>query len=236
MVPSSHLGLHLTDCEFRCCLRYWLGVPLHSNSYPCPECGGSVDPFGITRLGVVAMAIESPATTPSEMSSLTPLNQLLYPLHGRLLAWYPVPSQDLLMFCSPIGAEASLLHLMFMSFPRCSSYITRTEASSSPSHVLRVGVQRKLTVHLSACQSAGVDFIPLVVESLRGLCSDAISNIRSISHTIGQRENSTESLLKYHQTPVRPPSDRLVAGQCQLLDSSPTNPPPFPRQFDLNLL
>ena len=77
VVPSTPLGLHLTNCEFRCCLHYWFGVPLHSNSYPCPECGGSVDTFGITRLGVAAMAIESPATTTSETSSLTPLNQLL---------------------------------------------------------------------------------------------------------------------------------------------------------------
>ena len=30
VVPSSSLGLHLHDREFRCCLRYWLGVPLHS--------------------------------------------------------------------------------------------------------------------------------------------------------------------------------------------------------------
>ena len=104
--------------------------------------------------------------------------------------------------------------------------LTLAEAASSPGHVLRVGVQRKLTVHLSACRSAGVDSIPLVVESLRRWCSDAISTIRSIGHAIGQRDNSTESLLKYDQTPVRLPSDRLVAGQCQLLDSSPTNPPP----------
>ena len=28
------LGLHLQDREYRCCLRYWLGVSLHSNSFP----------------------------------------------------------------------------------------------------------------------------------------------------------------------------------------------------------
>ena len=51
VVPSTPLGLHLTDCEFRCCLRYWLGIPLHSNSYPCPECGSSADPFGDHQIG-----------------------------------------------------------------------------------------------------------------------------------------------------------------------------------------
>ena len=26
VVPSTALGLHLLDCEFRLCLRYWLGI------------------------------------------------------------------------------------------------------------------------------------------------------------------------------------------------------------------
>ena len=34
VVPSTSLGLHLQDREFRCCLRYWLGIPLHSNPFP----------------------------------------------------------------------------------------------------------------------------------------------------------------------------------------------------------
>ena len=37
-IPSSTLGLHLKDQECRCCLHYWLGVPLHSSSYTCPVC------------------------------------------------------------------------------------------------------------------------------------------------------------------------------------------------------
>ena len=45
-VPSAALGLHLQDQEFRCCLRYWLGVPLHSAPYSCPECSGTADEYG----------------------------------------------------------------------------------------------------------------------------------------------------------------------------------------------
>ena len=51
VVPSAPLGLHLQDREFRCCLRYWLGVPLHSGTYTCPECLGSADPFGDHQVG-----------------------------------------------------------------------------------------------------------------------------------------------------------------------------------------
>ena len=49
LVPSTILGLHLHDREFRCCLRYWLGVPLHSSSYPCPEC--RLDAYGDHQVG-----------------------------------------------------------------------------------------------------------------------------------------------------------------------------------------
>ena len=51
VVPSSSLGLHLHDREFRCCLRYWLGVPLHSTPYPCPECRCTADPYGDHQVG-----------------------------------------------------------------------------------------------------------------------------------------------------------------------------------------
>ena len=51
VVPSSPLGLHIHDKEFRSCLCYWLGVPLHSSSYPCPECGGIADTFGDHQVG-----------------------------------------------------------------------------------------------------------------------------------------------------------------------------------------
>ena len=51
VVPSASLGLHLHDRGFRCCLRYWLGVPLHSSAYSCPECRGMADRFGDHQVG-----------------------------------------------------------------------------------------------------------------------------------------------------------------------------------------
>ena len=50
-VPSSALGLHLQDREFRCCLRYWLGIPLHSSPYTCPECRHTADEHGDHQVG-----------------------------------------------------------------------------------------------------------------------------------------------------------------------------------------
>ena len=50
-VPSLTLGLHLDDQELCCCLRYWLGIPLHSSPYSCPECRGTADQFGDHQVG-----------------------------------------------------------------------------------------------------------------------------------------------------------------------------------------
>ena len=51
LVPTPSLGLHLQDSEFRFCLRYWLGVPMHSNPFPCPECRGTADIMGDHQVG-----------------------------------------------------------------------------------------------------------------------------------------------------------------------------------------
>ena len=51
LVPSTSLGLLLKDREFRCCLRYWLGVHLHGIPFPCPECHGTADTFEDHQVG-----------------------------------------------------------------------------------------------------------------------------------------------------------------------------------------
>lgn len=52
-VPPAALGLLLCDQEFHSCLRYWLGVSLHSTAYSCPtyKCHAIADPFGDHQIG-----------------------------------------------------------------------------------------------------------------------------------------------------------------------------------------
>ena len=56
-----------------------------------------------------------------------------------------------------------------------------------------VGIQRKLTAHLAACREAGVDFYPIVAESLGGRCQDTILFIREIGSLISQRVSKFDS-------------------------------------------
>ena len=60
-------------------------------------------------------------------------------------------------------------------------------AATGPGHAFRVGENRKLAAHLGECRSQGIDFFPLVAESLGGWSYDAISIIQRVGHMLGQR-------------------------------------------------
>ena len=51
VVPSSTLGLHLLNCEFRLCLRYWLGLQLFPDGAQCSVCHTIADPYGDHHAG-----------------------------------------------------------------------------------------------------------------------------------------------------------------------------------------
>ena len=143
----SHL--HLQDQEFRCCLRYWLGVPLHSSPYSCPECHNTADPFGDHQVGcggngdritrhnairdVVFNAAQSAALAPSkEMPNLIP-DSLSRPADVFLPTWSR-------------GRPAALdVHVISPLQQQ-----TMGEAASTPGHALQVGVQRKLPIYQPA--------------------------------------------------------------------------------------
>ena len=73
-------------------------------------------------------------------------------------------------------------------------HLTLVGAASSPGHSLRVGVRRKMSSNLPVCRSAGVNFLPIVVETLGGgwWCPDTITTICFIGQALGQRLNSTD--------------------------------------------
>ena len=98
------------------------------------------------------------------------------------------------------------------------------EAAFTLGHALQVGVERKLASHLSACGSAGVDFIPIVTEVLSGLAEDTISIIRAFGEAIGQRvrpqSSTTCTKQLFHRVPS-PCGGGMLAFGCTASQSSP---------------
>ena len=115
VVPSPPMGLHLQDKEFRSCLRYWLGVSLHSSSYPCPECEGIADVFGDHRVGCGGNGdriprhntVQDALFCAAQSAALVPTKEVLSLLPWfppkRPLAWCPAPAPDLQTSFSPLG-------------------------------------------------------------------------------------------------------------------------------------
>ena len=70
VVPSTKLGLHLKDWEFRLCLRYWLGIQLVGENSLCPICGCQSDTMGTIMSHVEEMLTSFLDITVSVMSFL----------------------------------------------------------------------------------------------------------------------------------------------------------------------
>ena len=65
--------------------------------------------------------------------------------------------------------------------------VTLVDTANLPGSAIQVGVRRKVAFNLSDCWASGLDFIPLIVETLGGWSEEAISTIRSIGRFQGQR-------------------------------------------------
>ena len=223
-VPSSALGLHLQDQEFRCCLRYWLGVPLHSTSYCFPECRSTADPFGDHQVGcggngdriarhnairdVLFLAAQSAALAPTrEAPSVVP-NSQSRPADILLPTW----SRG-----RPVALDITVISPLQQQ--------TLHAAASTPGHALQVGVQRKLTTHLSACRSAGVEFIPIMSETLGGLAEDTITTIRCIGKAMAQRVTPQDSSTCRKHLFYRVAIALWRGNACLWLHRLPTLPP-----------
>ena len=217
VVPSPSLGLRLQDREFRCSLRYWLGVPLHNYPYPCPECRGTADIFGDHQVGcggngdrisrhnnirdVVFTGAQSAAFAPSKEAPGLVTGSLSRPADVFLPSW-------------SCGRPAALdIHVISQLQQQ-----TLSEASVTPGHALQVGVQRKLTSNLPACREAGVECIPIVAETLGGLASlpsapwagdragsmDPLSTIRHIFQRFAIALWRGNACLWFHRHPTLP--------------------------------
>ena len=204
-VPSPILGLHLQDQEFRCCLRYWLGVPLHSAPYPCPECHSTADQFGDHQVGCGGNgdrilrhnAIRDALFTVAQSASLAPSREAL----GVVADSQSRPA-DILLPTWHCGRPAALdIHVISPL-----QDLTLHEAASTPGHALQVGVQRKLSSHLANCRAAGVEFIPVVAETLGGLAEDTIKTVCAIGKAIAQRSSphisSTTTSQLFHRLAI----------------------------------
>ena len=185
-VPSPALGLHLLDCEFRLCLRYWLGLRLFSDGTPCSVCHTTADPYGDHHVGcggngdrilrhnalrdAIFSAAQSAALAPRrEVPSLIP-NSQSRPADVYLPNWK--------RGC-PAALDVSVISTM--------QHATIQGAATTKGHALLAGEARKLSAHADACREVGVSFVPMVFETFGGPSATAVSTIAYLGRLLGQR-------------------------------------------------
>ena len=186
VVPCSALGLHLMDCVFRLCLKYWLGLQMFEDGDRCPVCHVVADPFGDHLVGcggnadriarhnalrdAIFSAAQSAALAPRrEVSSLIP-SSLNRPADVYL------PN---LKGGRPAALDVTVISTMQQA--------TIQGAAISQGHALLVGEERKLAADVDACQAVGVSFIPLVVGTLVGMSASSVSTLACLGRLLGQR-------------------------------------------------
>ena len=186
VVPSSALGLHLLDQEFRLCLKYWLGLQIFEEHQKCPVCLTLADKFGDHHVGcggnadrifrhnslrdAVFSAAQSAALGPrKEVPSLIPGSQHR-PADVYLPCWK--------------GGHPAALDITVISTMQQS---TIQPAADNQGHALLVAETRKFATHGPACQAAGISFTPLAIETLGGLSDATAETISGIGRLIGQR-------------------------------------------------
>ena len=193
VVPSPALGLRLQDKEFRLCLKYWLGLPLYEDYSICSECLRPADPFGDHQMGCGGNG--------DRIHRHDSIRDVLFA--AALAPRKEVPALISGSGCRPadvylpnwLGGRPAALDVSVIS---PLQQRTLFEAANTPGHAVQVGINRKMTSHSSACQSVGVNFIPLIVESLGGWSSEAISTVRAMGCLQGQRLGTPPSESTRH--------------------------------------
>ena len=166
--------------------QIWLGLPLITVSSACPQCLRPVDTFGDHQVGCdgngdqVARhdALRNAIFTAAHSAAL-----YLRKLDPALIVGTQSRPADVFLRTWS-GGRLATLDVMVTSPLQA---LTIQEASTIAVHALEVATSRKLATHLSPCRAAGLDFIPLAVETLDGWFRDAADTIRAIGRLKGQR-------------------------------------------------
>ena len=186
VIPSSSLGLHLQDWEFRLCLQYWLGLRMVEDGIRCPVCQRSADSFGDHQVGCGGNgdrirrhdSLRDAFYSAAQSAALAPRREV-----PSLIPGSSSRPADIYLPHWKRGLPAALDVTVISSLQQ----LTVVGASTTQGHALAVGEERKLAAHAEACRSVGVTFIPLVAESIGGWSDWAEETIRDIGRLQGQR-------------------------------------------------
>ena len=197
VTPSPSLGLHLHPIEFRNSALYRLGRPLFPGPSECPRCPQSNDEMGDHAVGCRSDGdriarhdrLRDAIFTAARTAALAPQREL-----PNLIPGSQDRPADIYIGTWKRGRPAAF-DVTVIS-PLQSS--TVKNAASEPSSALELATRRKRQSHDQDCHDAGIDFVPLPVETLGGWSADAISTIKEIARLAAQRSGQDPRAAPRH--------------------------------------
>ena len=174
-----------------------LGIRIYGEEGICPVCHPLADPMGehqvgcgghndqITHHNFICDSILSAARS----AALASRNEV-----PSLIPWTRSHLADIFL-PNWSGGHPAALDVTVIS-PMQS--LTLEDATTTAGHALGIAEQRKLAAHAGDCHSVGVNFIPLVLESLGGWGQDLIDIVKAIGCLQAQHLGSLSSEAIHH--------------------------------------
>ena len=194
--PINQISISLLPQNFRIALQYRLGLPVYNSPHPCPACGKDSDVYGdhtitcatenerIFRHDTLRDAIFEEA----RHAGLSPVKEARDLISGNrsrpgdifLPSWRGRQTAFDVAVTSPLSQS---------SLPRASK-----ESGAAIDSMKAL----KMNKHFRACQTNGVHFVPLVVETLGGWDSDAVHHLQAIAKQTSSRSSFGASSVISH--------------------------------------
>ena len=191
VVPSPALGLHLRAPEFIPVLKYRLGLPILSENGLCAICSQPSDRMGDHALGC--------RTSSDRIARHNMLRDVIFEAAAsadlgptreerQLLPGTSARPGDVMIRRWASGKDAVID--VTVTGPLAASNVSAAAAEAGAA--LTKACQRKLRETAEACRQEGLVFLPFAMETLGGLHSGAVTQVRQIAATLARSKGLPE--------------------------------------------
>ena len=192
VVPSPALGLHLRAAEFIPVLKYRLSIPVYTSDGPCPACFLPRDRMGDHSLGCAKTGdriarhnlLRDVLFETAASADLGPTKEERHMLPGTIAR-----PGDVTIRRWSNGKDGAID--VTVTSPLAVSNVAGAAAEAGAS--LAKAYQRKIRDTAEACRQEGLVFLPFAMETLGGLHSGAVTQVKQLAAALARCKGSEES-------------------------------------------
>ena len=195
--PSPSLGLNLRGKEFTMVLKYRLGCPVYSTEAPCPACKQPSDVMGDHALGCGSAGERIMRhNLMRDVLYQTAAAAMLGPVkEGRFL----LPGRDArpadLLIPRWSGGQDAALDVTVVSALQAAMV---AGSATTDGYAVTKAFERKIAKAGEACRAEGISFVPLAADTLGGLHSVAVQQVKKLGAALARHQGQEEQEVVRH--------------------------------------